>query len=309
MTNSVYLSKVAYKQKTIKQNATMKNVFVAFLLILSSYQTAQADEHLTHYNKGLNNLSQKDYLNAISHFTLALAHKPDFAEAFYHRAMAKKDLAAKENLYTDEYCSDLISALSLGFQASLSEIKSHCTLAWHTYESLHTNARDVYAIDLSGQDLAAHDLTAQINKPFIVGLNLRGTDYAYIDLAEFKQLVILDISANGFLTLGEVFSKHEHLEELVAENNLLLKICPEIYGLSNLKKLDLSRNQIEKLDEQLTNWKNLEVLDLSFNRIRHVPAQISELTNLKTLNLAGNPISLVEIKKIKRLLPYTEVIY
>ena len=66
------------------------------------------------------------------------------------------------------------------------------------------------------------------------------------------------------------------------------RIPPELGGLTNLHRLDLSGNHLTgQIPSQLANLANLEHLDLSDNRLTgQIPSEIGNLANLKYLDLS-----------------------
>ena len=67
------------------------------------------------------------------------------------------------------------------------------------------------------------------------------------------------------------------------------RIPPELGGLTNLHRLDLSGNHLTgQIPSQLANLANLEHLDLSDNRLTgQIPSEIGNLANLKYLDLTS----------------------
>jgi SpoVK/Ycf46/Vps4 family AAA+-type ATPase len=87
------------------------------------------------------------------------------------------------------------------------------------------------------------------------------------DLAELKQLTILNISHNR------------------------LKTLPDFVGdLTSLEYLDLSHNQLTVLPECIGKLTRLGTLKLSENRLRALPESIEKIPLLETLSIDGNEI-------------------
>ncbi|MDW8288339.1 MAG: hypothetical protein RMJ89_09725, partial [Flammeovirgaceae bacterium] len=63
---------------------------VGLLLVASSFTWQDVEKTAEEYfNDGLNNMKKKDYLKAIGDFTHAISLNPQYAEAYYQRAIAK----------------------------------------------------------------------------------------------------------------------------------------------------------------------------------------------------------------------------
>lgn len=91
----------------------------------------------------------------------------------------------------------------------------------------------------------------------------------------------------------------------------LTSVPPEVFKLSKLNELNLSRNNIATFSAELLNLPGLYSLDLSDNKITEVSAALEEKLNqvsgsripLQSLKLTGNNIGILEQSKIKQLLP------
>ncbi len=75
--------------------------------------------------------------------------------------------------------------------------------------------------------------------------------------------------------------------------NKLTNFPDAVLGLTNLKKLDLSRNQITQLPEGIGQLSNLRELWLNDNQITQIPEWLGQLSNLTLLNLYRNQISVI----------------
>ena len=91
-------------------------------------------------------------------------------------------------------------------------------------------------------------------------------------------------------------------------NNKIQKISSKIGVLKNLERLYLINNELTKLPRTIGDLKKLKVLDLSGNQLERIPSSIKMLKNsLEVLRLYGNNITEDQIKKLKKLLPKTEI--
>ncbi|XP_043474464.1 toll-like receptor 13 [Leptopilina heterotoma] len=114
-----------------------------------------------------------------------------------------------------------------------------------------------------------------------------------------SKLTYLDVSENKIQQLSDrVFRKTPALESLNLNNNQLSEI-PNLYTLSNLKKLYVNNNQITNVNKKsFTNLGNLEILSLSSNNIKTIDAidTFDNLSSLIVLNLSGNKLRYLDYK-------------
>uniref|UniRef100_A0A671N793 Leucine-rich repeat-containing protein 1-like n=1 Tax=Sinocyclocheilus anshuiensis TaxID=1608454 RepID=A0A671N793_9TELE len=133
------------------------------------------------------------------------------------------------------------------------------------------------------------------------------------DIANFNQLVELDISRNGkkpfalsdhcLITVLHVCEKHwppilpESFPELqsltcLSINDISLQALPDNIGnLCNLVSLELRENLLTYLPESLSQLHKLEELDVGSNELYNLPETIGCLVSLKDLWLDGNQLS------------------
>lgn len=90
------------------------------------------------------------------------------------------------------------------------------------------------------------------------------------NINDMLHLVTLNISYNLFsvFPVGICDSKLIHFTDLLANNNLIEEIPPEIQLLSCLKVLDLSENKILSLPGELGNCTKLKELNLKGNKLK-----------------------------------------
>jgi len=79
----------------------------------------------------------------------------------------------------------------------------------------------------------------------------------------------------------------------------MVKLPPEIYQLTQLKRISLRQNALSWIPPEIGKLVNLEYLDLSFNEIEEIPTQLSELVKLQELYLNHNSISYLPITLAK----------
>ncbi|MBC7776218.1 MAG: leucine-rich repeat domain-containing protein [Phycisphaerae bacterium] len=125
-------------------------------------------------------------------------------------------------------------------------------------------------------------------------------------LGNLKNLTLLDLSSNQLTQLPPALGNLEDLIYLRLDNNQLNQLPQELGNLKNLRTLRLDNNQLTQLPHELGNLKNLNTLSLSDNRLTRFPPELGNLTNLKWLNLSGNiltqlPAELSKLKNLKSL--------
>uniref|UniRef100_A0A672RZD6 Protein scribble homolog n=1 Tax=Sinocyclocheilus grahami TaxID=75366 RepID=A0A672RZD6_SINGR len=182
--------------------------------------------------------------------------------------------------------------------------KRHC--------SLTAVPDEIYRYNRSLEELLldANQLR-ELSKPFFRLHNLRklGLSDNEIqklppDVANFTQLVELDISRNGLLlncTHLEIFAHTscvplesfftqlpDGFTQLRGLAHLSLNDPDTLGALPNLRELWLDRNQLSSLPPELGNLRQLVCLDVSENRLSELPTEISGLIALTDLLLSEN---------------------
>ena len=87
------------------------------------------------------------------------------------------------------------------------------------------------------------------------------------------------------------------LRDLDLSNNPLTKIPPELFKLTNLRRLNLSTCDLKDVSSAIDAWTQLQTLDLSGNIISFLPHNLCALTQLKRLFLSDNRLQLDGIPK------------
>ena len=98
---------------------------------------------------------------------------------------------------------------------------------------------------------------------------------------------ILDVYVYQF---SETAKKQNKIRFLDLRDQCLIEILPEVFQLTNLKKLSLSYSQIEVIPPEIGQLTNLIGANLAFNQIRSLPNELFQLINLEVLNLEFNLI-------------------
>lgn len=125
-------------------------------------------------------------------------------------------------------------------------------------------------------------------------LNVNEVGLEHIDgnvLGKLSGLLIFWGSQNELTNLDAgAFSDNRNLELICLKFNKINYIHPyALFGLSNLKSLDLSSNKLKSMEKIFNSLSNLVSLDLSSNLLETLDDEIFEkLKNLKQLSLSKN---------------------
>jgi len=142
------------------------------------------------------------------------------------------------------------------------------------------------------------------------------------DFAQLRHLKEVHLQCLNMADLPTKLDQLIQLESLTVTNCQLPRITPEIGGLSNLKKLNVSGNgrqefqenphldelyiPLEPLPDELGDLTNLQELVLDSNGLTELPTTIGNLKNLKILSLKNNRIEALP-ESIKALVNLEEL--
>jgi tetratricopeptide (TPR) repeat protein len=278
-------------------------VFLVLIFIISSGFT-QPDAK-TFYENALASLNKKDYIQAISEFTNAISLKPDYADAYYHRATAKELLGKKMGFFSSEMCSDLVSAMINGKSEALDKLEKTCMGECFDLDAAFLEPEVVYCADFSNKMLS--DLPeGSENLTYLVKLNffnnkLQGN--LPDKFSKLDRLISLDISSNKVTAIPASIGKLSRLRDINLSKNQVASLPYEFGNLKQLKLLNMRQNGLTTFPKSIAMLSSLETLDLAFNKLTSMPIEVANLKNLKTLILVGNEIPKSEQNKIKALLP------
>lgn len=160
------------------------------------------------------------------------------------------------------------------------------------------------------------------NKPYVYQLVLMNDsrfNEIPIELFELNELRVLSITGidcdyidntkcSNIEHIPSDIQKLNKLEELYLVMNNINTIPNSFNSLQRLRILDLSDNFGINL-KNIYELSNLEELNLNGCNIDRLDDRIIELKSLKKLGLENNPISDVEIDRLKKLLPFCEIYY
>lgn len=280
--------------------------FLAFIFIISS--GFNQPDAKTFYENALTSLNKKDYIQAISEFTNAISLKPDYADAYYHRATAKELLGKKMGFFSSEMCTDLVSAMVNGKLEAIDKIEKSCMGECFDLDAAFLEPEVVYCADFSSKILK--DLPAGSEKlTYLIKLNFFNNKLTTLPakFSSLDRLVSLDLSSNQITTVPALIGKMVRLRELSFSKNQIEVLPYEFGNLKQLKLLNMRQNSLKAFPKSIAQLSSLETLDLAFNKLTSMPLELANLRNLKTLILVGNEIPLSEQKKIKALLPNTAI--
>jgi internalin A len=112
-----------------------------------------------------------------------------------------------------------------------------------------------------------------------------------IDQAAAEGWEALDLSGWGLSSFPPELWKLTELKRLDLSNNQITQIPEAIAALTSLSELYLSDNQITEIPEVIAALTSLTRLDLDNNQITEVPEAIAALTSLTWLDLSNNQIT------------------
>ena len=124
--------------------------------------------------------------------------------------------------------------------------------------------------------------------------------------ANFRSLIIVDLSYNSLLKIpGDLF-KLIYIKDLNLEHNHINYIQHQLSSLINLEKLNLGNNDITLLPNSLFKLAKLQILLINYNKIKIIPIEIGLMKNLEKLNIYNNyinelPTTLSNISKLKNI--------
>ena len=100
----------------------------------------------------------------------------------------------------------------------------------------------------------------------------------------------LDLRGNQLRELPPELWSLTNLKRLYLNHNLLGELPSEIGSLMNLRTLHLTDNQLNHLPSEIGLLTNLRVLALDFNKLDQLPDEIGQLEHLQHLLIQGNPL-------------------
>lgn len=145
----------------------------------------------------------------------------------------------------------------------------------------------------------------------VLDLSNKGISKVTSDIYDKTNTTDLILSNNRIQTLPSQMGRMTNVVVFKIDHNILDgSLIGEIRQMAKLKTLDVSYNNMTGMPAEIGQLENLNSLNYSYNHISGLPNEIGNLkNNLKTFNVTGNPLSQVQISKLKALLPNTNVIF
>ncbi|MEM7184838.1 MAG: hypothetical protein AAF518_28345, partial [Spirochaetota bacterium] len=120
---------------------------------------------------------------------------------------------------------------------------------------------------------------------------------------------------SSFAKFPKVLFSLTKLERIDLGGCFIKKLPKEIQRLKNLRYLNLFDCRTYDIPEKIASLKKLEQLDLGYYpvgpraRPLRLPESICQLKQLKYLGLSSRGLSLQKVKKLKKCLPKTKIIF
>lgn len=117
-------------------------------------------------------------------------------------------------------------------------------------------------------------------------------------------LTALDRSGRNLREMPKDIFGMTQLQKIDLSHNQITGALPaEIRHLKNLEVLNISNNEMTGLPAELGQLSKLHVLNASNNRLTGIPHELGNLQNLEMLDLSGNDISEQDLQIIRSRLP------
>lgn len=107
------------------------------------------------------------------------------------------------------------------------------------------------------------------------------------ELAEFKNLRVLNLSKNKLSSIPKFIGEFEFLEELNLTRNKLEYYPIELCSNQSIRILKLGQNLFETIPNCIESLEKLEYLDVYDTPISSLPESITQLKQLKKIDFTG----------------------
>ncbi len=128
-----------------------------------------------------------------------------------------------------------------------------------------------------------------------------------IEILKMKNLQYLDISKNNIQEIPDSIELLVNLQHFNASKNKIERMPKQIGKLTNLYYLNMNNNELVSLPMHIGQLVNLRVLDLWSNELSEFPDEMANMKNLITLDLRAILIDEALQKRLRELLPKTNV--
>lgn len=271
----------------------------------------RVDEQATAYfQRGMDEFSHQDFLGAIGQFSNAIFLAPDYAEAYYMRAMAKDLFGRDKGFPSSVVCADLLQAMRHGSVPAIAKLDAVHERECNSLPMALSAPEDTYCVDMSNAGL--QEVPAELQQlSVLTGLSLSRNAIEELSplLTDMMFLVRLEVDHNRLQRLCPDIDKFRWLYRLDASHNQIAEVPASIGNMPFLHTLNLRNNKVRQLPEQLEGLRSLRVLDLSHNALANLPVVLSKLSHLEVLVLTGNPLKPSEVKALSKQLPKTKVVF
>lgn len=154
---------------------------------------------------------------------------------------------------------------------------------------------------------------ANLDSLFILDIKINKKDSTInTDLSKFKNLISLNISGGGLMTIDESIGQMKSLKRLNIKYQKLNALPQSFSNLTKLEYLNLSSNQIELIPD-LSKMTQLSVVLLRGNKLKSLPQGIENLKKLKELEVSSNrleglPDDIGNLRSLENLSAYNNYI-
>ncbi len=128
-----------------------------------------------------------------------------------------------------------------------------------------------------------------------------------VEIAQFQNLEILDLSKNDLDSLSLFLLELKNLKVLILSKNNIQNIPTFLSKNKNLEELILDRNPIKKIPAKIEGFQNLKVLDLWDSELDFIHPNILNLENLERLDVRNTYFKTEDLRWIKKGLPDLEL--
>lgn len=139
--------------------------------------------------------------------------------------------------------------------------------------------------------ICKHPATAQTDDVDPVALALE-----LIGLVQERSGTALQLSNLGLAEVPPQMFELTQLKRLYLDGNALTELPAEIGRLQQLEVLSVSSNQLTALPPEVGQLTNLTTLDLHSNALQSLPPEIGNLTQLRSLSLHGNGLTALPLE-------------
>lgn len=144
---------------------------------------------------------------------------------------------------------------------------------------------------MTSQKIKKHIEDQLKNAKNTVDLKGLGLTHFPIELCDYPEIEILDLSENFLTEIPSEISNLVNLRTLTVQKNKLRNISKEINHLSRLRILDFYFNDLKEFPDILKHFPFLTELNLAYNQLSILPESITQCQQLETLNISYNEMT------------------